>query len=536
MVLEECPTTQGTNRYWNEKIIENFPLLINSSESKFLSLKEYMQDRPQKFYNDKIFTDFYSLLINFKENSQNSFIHLYRENEHNLNIAIKSLDEINNLQIHDIFIPENEIEVIQFIENNIHFNYLKLLESVYHKFIHIIAFKSRKERDKPTDGLDIFNCVEEIKNTDFNFCTLCYNNTVRNGIAHGGIIYEHSETTYKGKRGKPHKINTKKVIRYFDDLLDICNGFSLAFKIFLINNRDFFQEKKLPIPKHFLIQELKAQANAPKWEVVDCLESIVLDGKKQLNIFTNNKLLAHEEVNYYAFRTAVLAEYFATGYDRYFFSLNSKYSINGWAAYNGLILKKGRILNNDNLNDYKEVLEGNLLYFIPKIKIPKFIRSLINLFSIIKSNFQIEYHKITNNIFKKKYEIRDTKPFRRGFSIIINDPSIYILPEFESEIINMIQEGYKKIISYSIKQSKKRLKYRVFKFLPTSYIRITIYEKDLRKRQLRSSGLIENLVCSITVNNSNKIKNIDFIGGKVEQKGKYRIVWNKNWNGIKYVC
>jgi len=53
MVLEECPTTQGTNRYWNEKIIENFPLLINSSESKFLSLKEYMQDRPQKFYNVK---------------------------------------------------------------------------------------------------------------------------------------------------------------------------------------------------------------------------------------------------------------------------------------------------------------------------------------------------------------------------------------------------------------------------------------------------------------------------------------------------
>lgn len=100
----------------------------------------------------------------------------------------------------------------------------------------------------------------------------------------------------------------------------------------------------------------------------------------------------------------------------------------------------------------------------------------------------------------------------------------------------MIQYEYKKIVSYSIKKSKKRLKYRIFRFLPISYIRITIYEKDLRKRQLRSSGLIVNLVCSITVNNSKKIKNIDFIGGKVEQKGKYRIVWNKNWNGTKYVC
>ncbi len=24
MVLEECPTTQGPNQYWNEKIIEKF--------------------------------------------------------------------------------------------------------------------------------------------------------------------------------------------------------------------------------------------------------------------------------------------------------------------------------------------------------------------------------------------------------------------------------------------------------------------------------------------------------------------------------
>lgn len=536
MVLEECPTTKDINRYWNEKIIANFPLLSNSSKSKFLSLKEFMVERPQKFYDDKAFNEFYSFLTNFKDSSQNSFISLYKENEHHLNIGLKSLDEINRLQIHDIFIPEDSIKVIQFIENNIHFNYLKLLESVYHKFIQVIAFKNRKDRAKPTDGLDIFNCVEEIQNTDFKFSTLCYNNTIRNGIAHGGITYEHSETIYKGKKGKPYKVNTKKVIRLFDDLLDICNGFALAFKIFLINNRDFFQQKKLTIPKQFLIQELKAQANAPRWEVVDCLESVVLDGKKQLNVFTNNKLLALDEVNYYAFRTAVLAEFFATGYDRYFFSLNSKYSMNGWAAYNGQILKKGRVLNNDSLNDYQGVLEGNLLYFIPKIKLPKFIRSLINLFSIIKINFRIEYNKITNNIFKKKYELRDSKPFRRGFSIIINDSSIYILPEFKNEIIDIIQNDYKKILSYSIKQSKKRLKFRIFRFLPTSYVRITIYEKDLRKRQLRSSGLIENLICSITINNSSKIKNIDFIGGKVEQKGKYRIVWNKNWNGTKYVC
>ena len=106
----------------------------------------------------------------------------------------------------------------------------------------------------------------------------------------------------------------------FDDLLDICNGFSLALKIFIITNRDFFQNHNLKIPKHFLLQELKAQANAPNWEIVDCLENEVM-GRKQLNIFTKNALLEYQEVNYYAFRTAVLAEYFSSGFDRYFFLL-----------------------------------------------------------------------------------------------------------------------------------------------------------------------------------------------------------------------
>ena len=322
----------------------------------------------------------------------------------------------------------------------------------------------------------------------------------------------------------------------FDDLLDICNGFSLAFKVFIIINRDFVQIKSLVIPKQFLIQELKAQVNAPKWKVVDCLENVIMDGKNQLNIFTENTLLDYEEVNYYAFRTAVLTEYFASGFDRYFFSLKSKYSLPGWAAYNGNILKRERLNSSNDLNRYKGVLEENLLFFIPKIKIPKLLRKFLRLLTIVKINFPIEYHKSTKYIFKRKYELRETKPFRKGMSIIINDPSLYIYTEYEDEIVDLIRKDYKKIVRFTIRKSKKELKSKISSCLKTKYIRVTIYDTDLRKRQLRGSGLIDCLVCSITVNKSKKIKNIDFIGGKIEQKGKYRIVWNKNWKGIKHVC
>ncbi|MFW6282374.1 MAG: hypothetical protein ACOC1O_06295 [bacterium] len=531
MVLEECPTTQAVNRYWKEKVLNHFPILESKKEAKFLSLKEYIQVRPQKFYNKNIYKDYFSFLNSFKDNNPKNLKELYNDNVHELNIAIKSLNEINRLNIHDIFEPDDSIKTIRFIENNIHFNYLKLIEAVYHKYILFIAYLNRINRGKSIEGLDIYNCVEELKKTSFRYITTCYDNTIRNGIAHGGITYKDNDTIYKGKRGKSNEIRTKRIVRMFDDMLDICNGLALSFKLFLIINRDFFNKNKLDIPKEFLIQELKAQANAPRWEIVDCLENIIKDNKRQLNIFVNNSLLDFQEVNYYGLRTAVLAEYFARDFDRYFIYLNSKYSLPGFAAYNGQILHKGRLYGDNDINKYKGVLEDNLLFFIPRLKVPNIIRKLINLWIIGRSLMFIYFRT-----FLKKYRYREAKLFRRNFSIIINDSSIYILTEYRDQIITIIRNDFRKIVRYTSRKSKKELKLFIYRLLPTKYIKVNIYDQDLRKRHLRGSGLIESLVCSIMVNKSSKIKNVDFVGGIPEQYGKYRIVWNKNWKGIKHVC
>jgi len=536
MVFEECPTTKLENEHWKAIILNSFPILENVTDSKHLSLKEYIEERPQKFYNKKVFDDYLNFLVNLKNTKPKLFLTIYKEIENELNIAIKSLDELNSLEIHDIFIPDDNIETISFIDNSIHFNYLKLSEAVYHKFIYPIAYSNRLERNKQTDKLDIYNCIEEVKTTQFSYVTTCYHNTIRNGIAHGGITYKEQETIYKGKKGSPYEIRTKKIIRMFDDLLDICNGFSLAFKMFFILNREFFTLNKLNSPNNFLISELKAQANSPDWKVVSCLESFNIKNQKQLNIITENSLLDYSKVNYHAFRTAVLAEYFASGFDRYFISLKSKYSLPGWASYNGKILKRERLSKSENVNGYAGVLEENLLFFIPKYKLPKFLLKLIGFWTIFKVNYPLEFHKATNYSFIKQYEFREAKPFKRKLFVINNDPSLVFFNDNPEYIIDTVRNKYKKIVRFTIRKSKRKLKPKFARLLRTRYIRVTLYDTDLRKRNLRSSGLIDNLICSITINTTKQVKNIDFIGGKVEQYGKYRIVWNKNWKGIKHVC
>ncbi len=535
MVLENCPTTKYVNEYWEKEIKNKFPILDGDGKKYILSIKDYITQRPQKLYNEKVYYKYLAFLNAFI-NKKNSFVEAYKEIEYDINIAIKTLYEINTHDYHEEIIPTDSIQVIDFIEKNIHYNYLSLTESVFHKFIKLIAIWERQSRNKPISGLDIYNCVEELLKTKFSFITSGYNNTMRNGIAHGWIVYKENSIKYKGKRGGAVELTASTVIRMFDDMLDVCNGLCLAFKVFFILNKESLTHYNLSIPKQLLIQELKAQTNAPRWQVIDCLESEIMDNKKQLNVFTKNSLIALDEVNYYAFRTAVFAEYFAPGYDRYFFSLDSKFSLNGFGGYDGEILRNQRLKGNDDLTGYAGVLEGGLLFFKPKIELPKWLRRINTIASVFKSMYKIYFHEHTNYYFKKRYEIRDIKAHTRKFKVIITDPSVHLLINDPEEIVDFIRTKYKKLINQTIKKSKGRFKNPFVFFMRTEYIRITLYDNDLRKRHFRDSGLIDGLICSIELNKSKKIKTTDLLGGILEQHGKYRIVWNKNWKQVKYVC
>jgi hypothetical protein len=529
MIVSDCPLTRDWNIYWNERIYKQFPILEEQPDAKCLSLKEYLVSIPQKFYNATTFENYYLFLLLLQKDVPNELVNFLKENAHEINIAIETLNEVNGLDIHDCNIEGfDELGSLRFIENSIHYNYLQLNESVFHKFILLIAINNRKKRGKPTDGLDIYNCVEEIKLTEFAYLSDCYNNTIRNGIAHGDFSYTHYGITYKGKKGSPFTADKRDVIRLFDNMVDFCNGLALAYKMFMITNQDFLNNNSILPPKSFLIQELKAQVNAPRWEVLDCFENYTIDNKKQLQIFTKNSLLDILSVNYFSFRTVVFAEYFAPEYDRYFVSLQSEHSLPGWGAYSGEILKKGRELN--SIEGYQNVLENGMLFFIPKIKLPKFIRQIITTSTIIKNNGKLHFHQSTNNIFKKKYVLRDTKIHRRGLFLIANDPRIYIIPDYSADAAIIVRHEYKKIVKYAIRESKRELgRFNLSRLLGIKVIRVAVYDSDMRKRNYQNIGLSDALICTISVNKSRKIKEIDIIGGTLEQHGIYRIVWNKNW-------
>lgn len=97
-----------------------------------------------------------------------------------------------------------------------------------------------------------------------------------------------------------------------------------------------------------------------------------------------------------------------------------------------------------------------------------------------------------------------------------------------------IQCNYKKLIR-KVKKEAKRSKsiFNYIRYLKSGAIIVTVYNKDLRQRQLGKSGLVSELVCRIQYNSLKKLNIPDLFGGTVENHGKYRIIWNSNPISIK---
>ncbi len=360
-----------------------------------------------------------------------------------------------------------------------------------------------------------------------------YLHNVRNGIAHGKIVFSDIDITYIDRKGNKAKIPTRKIIDTLDGTLDISNGFCLAFKIFCFTNTNYFKKYKIKIPQTLLLEELQAKANGPGWTISNCLDSTAMQDKKQLIIYAKNDNWDFKKVNWYCFTTAYWAESLTKSYDRIFFSLHSahnKHSPTGWAAYDANRLKELREKNETKFEAYKGVLESDLLYFIPKFKFPKFIYKIGTILSIIKTNIPLEWRKFRVTHFPIAFYIRETRIHSKGNFVVIQDARVIIKPQFQDNIQKVIRSNKRKIVSQTIKFSRKQCgRLSLKRYLPIRSLRIFIYDTDMRVRNLRNSGLIPELVATIEINNTKQIKTIDISGGIPEHLGKYRIVWNKRW-------
>lgn len=520
----ENPLLRHTHERKRADIKERFPELEQCPHDRFLSIHKYIKRSPQRFYSQSVYTKFMEWLKDRNRNNQSAFQKYLFEHDAELNRTFLHLDEVNNLDWHDSFEKPDDFELIRFIDQQIHPAYLRVTEAVFAPLCRIVAYFSRFDRGKGTDGLDLWPIVEEIGKTSLSDAVKPYNHIVRNAIAHGGITYLQNEILYRDKKGNEEKNSHTAIIRIFDDLLDTCNALALALSLFLLVH----QPHGYSLPQQLLLDELKEETKAPWWEVVGCTPS-KFTGLNQLILYARPSTSDYGKVQISTFQTGVLAEGFAPGYDRYFFSIRSSSSWPGWAAFDGKELHDLRNKQNAKLEDYKGAIQDDLIFYVSRIKTPRFVARVLNIILAFKLYLPIAVSDMKRQLGCPEINAREAKIHRNTWRSVLNG-SVFL--EFPDGKItqDIVRKFRRRIVREALSEARKKSPiYKIIRFLPLGFARISVFCKDYRRKRLSAFGLGRDLVCTIQVKRIQRIRSPDIIGSTIEQLGGYRIAWNRAW-------
>ncbi len=392
----QSPYTKIIIDYKKSKIIERFPELDNPQLDNYISLYKYISNVPECFFNEEVFNLFYGWLMSTDVSNRDLLESYFSDNEKRISNAIRNLNQINELRIHDENIQgKDDYNLLEVIDNCIHHNYLRMIEGVLAPLIYSVSFISRINRNKSPDDLDVYNSVEEIQkqHLELNILVMPYKHIVRNGIAHGSVDYLNNEIQYTDKKGNSETLFYADVITLFDELIDCCNAMVLALKLFLIkHNKDEYK-----FPCAFLIEELKAQTENIWLEVNNCLPMTILGDKSQLLVYTYVKTTDILKVNLFMYQIANIAETLLPDYERYFITFRSNCAYPGWFSFDGNKLTIARMSKTDDYKVFVEAIEEAGILFKPKWKFPKLvykIDSFIESFFICSLKLKEDLQKI----------------------------------------------------------------------------------------------------------------------------------------------
>jgi hypothetical protein len=252
MPFSENPITRSLHNLWKRKILSQFPELISSQDLFPFSVVQYIETSPNKYFNNNVYSKYLDFLKSIHKTHPKILADFLKEHSNSLSLANKTIAEINRRLIHEIHLPKDEHDLIRFIDQEINYLILQLYETACYHFLLIVSKYQQIKKSKGIDGLDLFNVIQELSNTDLSEICDLYINTLRNGIAHGKVSFTSSEIVFDDKKGNSYSLSPREVVKLFDKLLDCCNGLCLAFKIFCFSNHSFFETYGISISQSIL--------------------------------------------------------------------------------------------------------------------------------------------------------------------------------------------------------------------------------------------------------------------------------------------
>ena len=506
------------------RILRSFPVLGQDSEQHALILRRYLDSRPEKFFDRPAFDTYLGWLQRSDQTRAKQLRTYLSQFNSEIDRAFLFLRELNLEQWHDD--PLNtgdDYDLIRMIDKHVHPAYLRLVEGVFTPLLRPLAYFSRVDRNRGIEGLDVWSITEELRGQREGHLVKHYQHTVRNGIAHGGISFLQREIRYRDHRGNEETLATSDVIRLFDDLLDVCNGLAAAAKVFFLTS----QGQGYAPPRELMVEALQELTWAPWWTIEGCVETEV-GGQPQLTVYAKPDSRDYRKVLWSTVQSGILSESLASGYDRYFFSLRSPKAFPGWAAFDGNKLRELREREADDLSDYRGVLEGNGIFYVPRPAMPSVLARIDTLAMSVRMAIPTAIQKIRESLGRPRMYYRNATIHRNSWGAVLRGDVVFEGLDGQ-ELVRAIRKNCHRIVKTGRRHARREGGFNATHLLPIGYAQIAVFRRDHRARRLSGFGLADDLVCTVRLQRIRRIKAPDILRSTIETKGKWRIAWNKAW-------
>ena len=519
------PLTAASEADDRKRILDLFPALAAHPGFPVMALRGYLERCPERFFNQRIYAQMLDWLTRRDGNQQNDLRKYLVGIDAQISAALLFLRQINAEDWHDRHLAEgDEYDTLRFIDKVLHPVYLRLAEAILAPLIRPVAHFSRLDRGKQTDGLDVFNLVQELAETPMVECVAAYNHIVRNGIGHGGITYKERDIEYRDKKGNTEILDVVSVVRLCDDMIDTCNALAAAIKVFLIRSfRNGYQ-----LPRELLVEELMEETRSPLWVIEGCIASTLADSPR-LIIYARPNSRDVLKILWSSMQSAILAESLAPGYTRYFLSLRTPMAWPGWAAFDGNALRQIRETGATEVHEYAGAMEKNGFFYVPHPALPRLLGKLESLVQICRLHWPIMLRQIRANLQMPNIVSRDAKTHRNQWGYVLNGG--VVISKLQNETAAQIIRAHKlRIVRAAAKQARESKSWcDITRYLPLGYARISVFSQDFRCRRLKGFGLGPELICVLQLNRLHRIRVPDIIDSTVESSGNWRIAWNRAW-------
>ena len=518
------PLTDKVNERVRKRVLHAFPAISSCGHDVSLALAKYLDGTPERFYSRESLLTYTEILEKEFAGNPARLIKVLNDSSEDIDRAMLTLNEIGLEHWHDTAIERDEYAFMRLCDRSLHPAYLKLAEGVLHRFISPIATCLRLERGKSTNDLwKLSICIDELKRAACSSVVTHCDTIVRNSIAHGRITYKQKEVVYFDKNGKSRTLSDTAVVEMADGLVDTCHGCALALKLFYLQHLD----GKVQVPRQVMLEELQAYTETPWWHIEGCLVS-ELAGKPQLVLYARPMSRDYSKIQYMCIYSGILAEHFAPGFDRYMVSLRSPIAWQGWAALDGKKLRTIRKRGGPrSMEEYKGVLENDLVFYKPNVALPKFLCKLETLLMSLRLHMPLAFDEIRKNIDHIPITARQAEIHRNGWGAVVNGSVVVNIAD-TNDPQHAVKKARRRIIKAARRLACKNTKWsNVAKHLFTGYARIAVFQTDRRHRQLY--GLNPDLICTVQIQFISRIKEVDIAGSTIETLWPYRIAWNKAW-------